>query len=190
MIEFTFTLKDNNQKAFNSFFWFLLFLHVIAASVVILNVADTPQKIIAAVVMAAYFILTAAFFLLKNKFKLSLYQLIVFGLMVVFWLAQTAWLPAVICIAAIVFGYKILQTKSMIVFSKENITVKKSLFKKVHNWATIENVVLKDGLLSIDFKNNQLMQVEIAGESSAVDEKVFNSFCSQQQTTNDKPQTL
>jgi hypothetical protein len=190
MSEFTFTLKDNNQKAFNSFFWFLLFLHVIAASVVAISVADKPQKIIAAVIIAVYLILTAAFFLLKNKFKLFVYQLIVFGLMIVFWLVQTAWLPALICIAAIVFAYKILKTKSTAVFSAQNITLTKSLFKKVYHWAAIENVILKDNLLSIDFKNNQLMQVEVTNESPAADEKVFNSFCSQQQTTNDKPQTL
>jgi hypothetical protein len=177
MNQFTFTLKDNNQKAFNSFFWFLLFLHVIAASVVVINAADKPQKIIAAVVMAAYLILTAAFFLLKNKFKLPVYQLMVFGLMVVFWLAQAALLPAVICIAAIVFGYKIAQTKSRIVFSKENITVTKSLFKKAHPWAAVEHVVLKDNLLSVNFKDNHLLQVEIAGESPAINENTFNQFC-------------
>jgi hypothetical protein len=177
MNQFTFTLKDNNQKAFNSFFWFLLFLHVTAASVVVLNSADTSQKVIAVIVIAVYCIVTAVFFLLKTKFKLSVYQSLVFGLMIVFWLTQAAWLPAIICIAAIVFAYKILKTKSTAVFSTQNITLTKSLFKKVYNWAVIENVVLKDNLLSVDFKNNQLIQVEIANESAPVDEKNFNQFC-------------
>jgi hypothetical protein len=177
MNQFTFTLKDNNQKAFTSFFWFLLFLHVIAASVVILNVADKPQKIAAVIILAAYFILTAVFFLLKRKFKLPVYHLTVFGVMIVFWLLQTAWLPAIICTAAIIFAYKILKTKSTAVFSIQNITLTKLLFKKIYNWAAIENVVLKDNLLSIDFKNNQLIQVEIANESAPVDEKNFNQFC-------------
>jgi hypothetical protein len=180
MNQFTFTLKDNNQKAFNSFFWFMFFLHLIAASVVVSNASDKLQKIIAIAVMAAYFILTAAFFLLKNKLKLNIYQHIVFGLMILFWLMQTAWLPAIICITAIVFAYKIVKTKSKAVFSTENIIVIKSLFKKVHIWAAIENVVLKDNLLSIDFKDNQLMQIEIANESTLIDEKNFNQFCKQQ----------
>jgi hypothetical protein len=177
MNQFIFTLKDNNQKAFNSFFGFLLFLHVIAASVVVINAADKLQKIIAIIVMSVYFILTAAFFLLKNKFKLSIYQLVVFGLMITFWLTQAALLPAIICIAAIVFAYKIVQTKSTAVFSAKNITVKKSLFKKVHPWAAVEHVVLKDNLLSVNFKDNHLMQVEIAGESRATNENTFNQFC-------------
>ena len=182
MRQFTFMLKDNNQKAFNSFFWFLLFLHVIAASVIILNTAQKYQKLIAVVVIALYFFLTAVFYLLKKKFKLFNYQLVLFVLMILFWLSQTAWLPAIICTAAIVFACKILQTKSTVVFSTENIILSKSLFKKVHNWVAIENVVLKDNLLSIDFKNNQLMQVEIANESFVTDEKVFNLFCANQIT--------
>ncbi len=187
MNQFTFTLKDNNQKAFNSFFWFLLFLNIIAASVVVISTAGKPQKIIAIITIALYFILTAAFFLLKNKFKFNLYQLVVFTLMIVFWLLQSAWLPAIICIAAIFFAYKILQTKSTAIFSTQNITLTKLLFKKVHDWSAVENVVLKDSLLSIDFKNNQLLQAEIAGQNPAIDEKAFNFFCSQQQTANNKP---
>jgi hypothetical protein len=177
MNQFTFTLKDNNQKAFNSFFWFLLFLHIIAASVVVINTTGKPQKIIAIITIAVYFILTAAFFLLKNKLKLSAYQLVVFTLVIVFWLLQNAWLPAIICIAAIFFAYKIVHTKSTAVFSTQNITLTKLLFKKVHDWSVVENVVLKDNLLSVDFKNNQLLQVEITSENPAIDEKEFNQFC-------------
>ncbi len=177
MNQFSFTLKDNNQKAFNSFFWFLLFLHIMAASTVVINPGSKLQKVTAVIVIAGYFILTAAFFLLKKKFTLSVYQSLVFGIMVLFWLTQAAWLLAIICMAAIFFAYKILQTKSTAIFSTQNITLTKLLFKKVYDWAAIENVVLKDNLLSVDFKNNQLMQAEIAGDSPAIDEKEFNQFC-------------
>ncbi len=177
MNQFIFTLKDNNQKAFNSFFWFLLFLHVIIASVIVINTALKYQKIIAVTAIALYFFLTAAFYLLKNKFKLKNYQLAVFVLMILFWLAQAAWLPCIIVIAAIVFAYKILRTKSMAIFSTENIILSKSLFKKEYAWGQISHVVLKDNLLTIDFKNNHLIQVEITTDSYGVNETAFNQFC-------------
>ena len=44
MDQFVFTLKDNNQKAFNSFFWFLFFLHLIAAAVIAVNPSNSYQK--------------------------------------------------------------------------------------------------------------------------------------------------
>ena len=50
--------------------------------------------------------------------------------------------------------------------------------KKTYLWKEIENVVLKDGVLTIDLKNNKLIQVVIDPESSAaINEREFNLFC-------------
>jgi hypothetical protein len=40
--------------------------------------------------------------------------------------------------------------------------------------------MIKDGLLTIDFKNNRIIQQQIANISSGIDEKEFNDFCRQQ----------
>lgn len=43
-------------------------------------------------------------------------------------------------------------------------------------WAELQNVVLKDGLLTIDFANNKMLQTEIAGGVSKAEEVAFNAF--------------
>ena len=177
MDQFVFTLKDNNQKAFNSFFWFLFFLHLIAAAVIAVNASNSNQKNTAALSIAIFLVITAVFYLLKNKFKLKNYQLILFLQMFLFWLALAAWLPAVIFAIAIIFAFFILQKKSKVIFSEENITITKSLFKKTQSWADVQNAVLKDNLLSVDFKNNHLLQVELAADNIPIDENSFNQFC-------------
>jgi hypothetical protein len=50
-------------------------------------------------------------------------------------------------------------------------------------WSDISNVILKDGLLTIDLKNNRLIQQSIDEQQSSVNEKEFNEFCSQQLKT-------
>ncbi|OYY22402.1 MAG: hypothetical protein B7Y69_06810, partial [Sphingobacteriia bacterium 35-40-8] len=51
-------------------------------------------------------------------------------------------------------------------------------FPKKHIlWEELNNVVIKDGLLTIDFKNNKLLQKEIQSGSNAKDEQDFNEFC-------------
>jgi hypothetical protein len=56
------------------------------------------------------------------------------------------------------------------------------LFKKKITWNQIDNVVLRDGWLTIDFKNNRLLQKEIdTGESEASDEE-FNEWVKNLQT--------
>ena len=52
--------------------------------------------------------------------------------------------------------------------------------RKVIEWNEITNLVLKDGLVTIDFKNNKLIQQLIDEKKMTIDEKEFNDFCKQQ----------
>ena len=51
--------------------------------------------------------------------------------------------------------------------------------KKVLLWNEINNALIKDGLITIDLKNNKLFQKEIEGHVSTDIEKEFNDFCKQ-----------
>ncbi len=53
--------------------------------------------------------------------------------------------------------------------------------KKIE-WVSLNNLLLKDQLLTIDFKNNKLIQSEIDSEQKdvSINEKEFNDFCRQQ----------
>lgn len=56
-----------------------------------------------------------------------------------------------------------------------------SLFKKRYQWSQFNNIVLKDGLLTLDFTSNRVMQREIEDEEdSEADEDEFNEYCRQQ----------
>lgn len=52
-----------------------------------------------------------------------------------------------------------------------------SFSKRKFQWNDLQNVVLRDGLLTIDFKNNKLLQVFT---SNPTNEKIFNDFCKNQ----------
>jgi hypothetical protein len=68
-------------------------------------------------------------------------------------------------------------------FDKTGITIN-TLFKKKYEWNFINNIVLKDGLLTIDYKNNKIFQKEIEEEITPVLEKEFNEFCRLQLVAN------
>ena len=63
-----------------------------------------------------------------------------------------------------------------IAFDNEGAVVN-SLPKKTYTWAQLSNVVLKDGILTIDFRNNKLIQKPIESHTSAKEEQEFNEFC-------------
>ena len=48
------------------------------------------------------------------------------------------------------------------------------------SWGQLNNLVLKDGLVTIDLKNNKLIQQYLAESSMPVNEKEFNDFCKKQ----------
>ncbi len=67
-----------------------------------------------------------------------------------------------------------------IYFSDAEILIK-SLPKKTASWTELNNVILKDGLLTIDFKNDKIIQAEILqSESDVTNETEFNNYCKQQ----------
>lgn len=65
-------------------------------------------------------------------------------------------------------------------FSDKEIVIN-SMFKKRYDWAQFTNIILKDGLLTLDFANNRILQREIEDEEEEdADEDEFNEYCNRQ----------
>ena len=70
-------------------------------------------------------------------------------------------------------------TPSEIGFAEDHIRFN-SLMKKDHAWSELQAVVLKDGILTMDFKNNHLLQLETDDEEDDeydAEEDEFNAWC-------------
>jgi hypothetical protein len=62
-------------------------------------------------------------------------------------------------------------------FSKDGVLVN-SLIKKKFSWSSLQSVVLKDGLLTLDFRNNNLFQKEVLDDDDPdAPEEEFNDYC-------------
>lgn len=82
-------------------------------------------------------------------------------------------------IVLIVHGvfFQMLNKKVRLQFNDNDISVQYVFHTKAIQWKELSNVVLKDRILTLDYKNDHLLQQEIAEESYAIDEKEFNQFC-------------
>jgi len=69
--------------------------------------------------------------------------------------------------------------KSEVIFSADTITYP-SFPKRIIRWDDLNNIILKDGILTIDLSSNKLIQQLIDEKQSTVNEKEFNEFCSGQ----------
>ena len=62
-------------------------------------------------------------------------------------------------------------------FSADRI-VMNTLIKKKISWNELESVILKDGLLTLNFKNERILQKEVLDDSdSEAGEEEFNGYC-------------
>lgn len=120
-------------------------------------------------------------FLLQHYLKRTRWR---FGLHPYSFFIMMAWLNGgIYWMAVIVFILDLLNTaatmKKLVFVSKASILYP-SVPKKRIQWTDLNNVILKDGLLTIDFSNNKIIQQMVDENTTAVNEPEFNDFCRQQ----------
>ena len=141
--------------------------------------ADKQSQIIS--VTASIFVLTGLFLIQKfysanNKWGVG--YVVIFDLLIVTWiLLEYYWIAGVHLIFSILSALAV--KKPGVIFYTDMITIFSILERKIM-WNQLNNVVLKDGLLTLDFKNNKIIQQIIEETAQPVNEKEFNEFCRQQ----------
>jgi len=109
-----------------------------------------------------------------------------FGLLIAafgWYLNKSEWLFFSIAYLVIAILEKPLKVLPEAAFDKEKI-VFNSFPQKKYLWKDVANAILKDNILTIDLKNNKLIQKEIDAEISEADEKDFNEFCKERLMAN------
>ena len=83
--------------------------------------------------------------------------------------------------------------KDLTITISSNDLIIDGFLKKDHQWKEFNNVVIKDGLLTLDFINNKVFQVEPEWDKTQIKktypefEKEFNEFCRQQLFIDHRP---
>jgi hypothetical protein len=70
----------------------------------------------------------------------------------------------------------LLDKKPLITVDATGVSIQRALGLKNYPWDQFNNIILKDNLLTLDFKNNQLLQLE-PDSTTIINEQVFNDFC-------------
>ncbi len=70
--------------------------------------------------------------------------------------------------------------RKLLITVAEDAVIYPSFPKKQIPWSQLNQVILKDGVLTIDCKNNKLYQHDIQNSEDLVNEADFNDFCKNQ----------
>ncbi len=179
-MKYSFTLKDNNQKAYYLFTWFLFFLHVAAAAFT-LNSDDNKVKLSMYILLGFYAVSGIFFyFYKKHSWATETFSLLLALFYAHFWFKQVGIIALIVFAAVYITVTMVKGKRTTVLFLDEGIHLTRVFKTVVFQWTEMDNVILKDHLLTIDFKTNKIIQVEIVEQSRADDETAFNQFCTEQ----------
>jgi hypothetical protein len=115
---------------------------------------------------------------LLNRYKLNRLLLLGIAALLTYITTRSIALGVVLLIYGIFF--KLLQKKIKVEVDSDAITIHYVFYQKRHAWAELNNIILKDRILTVDLASNKLIQSETDKESFEIDEKMFNTFCAEQ----------
>jgi len=178
-------------------------LHLLVALIFIIDLSHVPENRIKDWLFSAiYFIafillLIAAIFykrILNNvarHFRLLFLESMLFlGGSVYFWskgLSLVAFSHAILAGVLVLFMIYLRRKDDgeLIIVSMSNVILPGLTRQRIVEWSELTNVIKRDDLLTLDFKNNRLMQVQIVNADD-VPENEFNQFCRQQLAATNK----
>lgn len=173
-MEFELTLKNTKLKGYYLMGWLIIFLNLIAQTGLVFgNIDYQDQKIYPAVVVVLILFVIAAFGNRKIDRRTAIGIVITF--IIFLWLKWNIWLFAALNVV-LYFFFFIATRKLGVVVTEKNITYPSFPAREIE-WKELQNIVIKDGVLTIDFKNNKLLQAEI---EDLPNENKFNEFCKTQ----------
>lgn len=177
MQQYLITLRNEKQTSYGISFLVLAALNLIAFIFLayISNGNLTRNKSLMAAGAIAIFI--GLYFLVKNKKRIFfLYAAIV--LAAIFFAVLHYYLPAIILVLVLLLFIQAVRNL-VVTVSGQRISYP-SFPRKNFTWDELNNMLLKDGLLTIDLKNNKLFQQAVDETETSINETEFNDFCKKQ----------
>ncbi|MEJ7626013.1 MAG: hypothetical protein WKF35_04035 [Ferruginibacter sp.] len=177
MKTYSFLLPDERAKTYRYITLFILLINCFVFGFLFINASDERTHSLSRFGLLLSVIYTFMYFVKSYTKYLSRYKLEVsFIVLGILWLVTGNLFFAGILLFCAIAGIYV-SRKQMIIVSAEKIFYP-SFPAKEFLWDEITNVILKDEVLTIDLKNNKLLQSVIVSEkSNEINEEEFNSFC-------------
>jgi hypothetical protein len=174
MKKYEIVLQNKKQKIYSVISWLIIAFNFI--SFIFLAFVQAPEKL-SYPFFAAVLIVAIIFFavLMKNRFPKGINTALYFVIIIGSWLIMSFYWIAFL--NTVLFIFQIITNRIPVVLFLEDRIIYPAFPKRNIYWEDTNNVVLKDGLLTIDLKNNRLFQDDII---SVVNETEFNDFCNKE----------
>lgn len=180
MQQFKIVLRNDKAKLYVRITLLLIIINLLfffyAGIIATESATKSPILVNCAVILIVLFI--DLFLHRTGQHEGSPYQYFAILTIISTWIQLNYWWIAVIIFLLGVIAF--MAQRSLQVLINTQSVEYPSLPNKSFQWTDLSNVILKDGLLTIESKNNRLVQQYIDDKKTNVNEQEFNEFCRQQ----------
>lgn len=172
MKQYELVLKNEKKKSYERITWMIIISNVALLILLALRGIFSRGEVTATIIMISLVILITLY--VKGKYA-KIETSIIFIILMTTWVTTGYW-----WVAAINFIFELFQItalRKLTVRVNPEAVLYPSFPQRHIDWNELSNLILKDGLLTIDFKNNKLIQQYVEDGSTLIDEKEFNEFC-------------
>jgi hypothetical protein len=181
MQQFNIPLKNTKGRSLGKISWIIIIFHIIVFLCFAFFSTNRVVKGTSIAAVSALAVLSLlGYFFLKHAAEWTRHVL--FLLILLAWLnLRQYWLALI----PVIFDLldTLIPKKPVVTFSEKQIVYPSFPSKKI-SWNQLSNALLKDGLLTLDFKNNRISQEDVDQTETTINEEEFNEFCRQQLTAN------
>jgi len=177
-MQFDIILKNDKIKSYRTIAQIILLLNLVVF-IFMLFYDEYRYEAASAILLIGIYIFMRLYFIKKYNQGNYLDQVLLFVLAGC-WLGLQNYVMVAAMVILGIFYHLALQ-KLQFVFTPEKV-FKLNFPGKEFEWNVFNNVILKDNVLTLDFKNNKLIQAEIE-KSQNINEQQFNSFAKSKLTT-------
>lgn len=176
-MQYNLILKNEKLKSYHLLGWLFVFLQVVAITFLLFYFEDRKIRMAGWAGLIIYGLASFLIYVLKNN-KPVFYLGGLLLISVPVWIAAGFyWFALIALVIALLY---VVSARPKIVRFYESHIIYPSLPLKKLNWVELNNAILKDGLLTLDQRNNKLIQQMVDESKTKVDEKEFNEFCREQ----------
>ena len=178
---YTFILKNEKTKKYRLISQLLVIFNLLGFVFLLIGdetiISRNYIVLFAILITAVYTFFTIVEWISKKPLP-DFWHRMIFAYCAIAWLKAGYWGLTIILLLFMILD--IISHRKLVVKISETKIVIPYFPEKKADWSEMNNVILKDGLLTLDFKNNRIFQQMVLNSDWDIDEKEFNEFCQRQ----------
>ena len=181
MRKYSFILKNEKTKKYRQISQLLVLFNLLGFIFLLINnearIAKNLTLMFAVLITAVYIFFTVIEWVSKKSLP-DFWHRSIFGVCAVVWYREGfLWLTIMLFLFILL---DFIAHKKLVVDITDKKIFVPYILQRTIDWSEVNNVILKDGLLTIDLRNNKLFQQLILNSDDDINEKEFNDFCRHQ----------